>query len=78
MTEKEAKRKAAKLNAEQTNLFCPLIKAKCRIDCISFCKAEAFKSDLYEGELTENGLSDNLWAIRGGGYCTNYSIVGDI
>jgi len=77
MTEKEAKRKAAKLNAEQANRFCPLIRAKCRTDCVSFCKAEAFGSDLYEGVLTESALPDNLWEVKGG-YCTNYSIVGDI
>ena len=43
--EKEADIEAAGSETRQTNFFCPVIKDKCRGDCINFVEASVYKSE---------------------------------
>lgn len=77
MNEQEASKKAKNILSSRTNVFCPLIKEMCHVDCECYNMPEVYNWD-EEGRVY-NGVTEiadiNAFDVRGG-YCTCYALKG--
>lgn len=67
-TKKEAEYELSQEREKSEDAYCPLIKDKCRFDCVCYYEGEVI-------EITGNFVNKPFRMYNPG--CTNYSLVGE-